>query len=57
MTGFGAVRFLTRSQKSATYAASAVIIAVSLLTRSRNLDQRNVKKRGQFNAGAEFDNF
>jgi hypothetical protein len=57
MTGFGAVRFSTRSQKSATYAASAVIIAVSLFTRSRNLDQPNVKKRGQFNAGAEFHNF
>jgi hypothetical protein len=57
MTEFGATGFSTGFRKPATYAASAVIIAVSLLTRSRNLDQRNVKKRGQFNAGAEFHNF
>jgi hypothetical protein len=57
MTGFGAVRFSTPSPKPAAYAASAGIIAVSVLTHSRNLDQGNVKKRGQFNAGAEFHNF
>jgi hypothetical protein len=54
MTEFGAVRRATALREPAEYAPSAVMIEVIAPTDSRNIHQCNVKKRGQFNAGAEF---